>query len=83
MGHEEQHPLLRMDEAGMKEMLTVLSCARARVMCHGYFWTCWKVRAWQPPYRVRSQLRCFQCSHQGGASQLVGSIFPCGQCRML
>eukprot|EP00198_Chlamydomonas_reinhardtii_P014011 XP_001703348.1 predicted protein [Chlamydomonas reinhardtii] len=43
VGHEEQHPLLRMDEAGMKEMLTVLSCARARVMCHGYFWTCWKV----------------------------------------
>ncbi len=44
VGHEEQHPLLRMDEAGMREMLTVLSCARARVMCHGYFWTCWKVR---------------------------------------
>ncbi|KAG2442907.1 hypothetical protein HXX76_002983 [Chlamydomonas incerta] len=43
VGHEEQHPLLRMDEAGMREMLTVLSCACARVMCHGYFWTCWKV----------------------------------------
>ncbi|KXZ56698.1 hypothetical protein GPECTOR_1g629 [Gonium pectorale] len=43
VGHEEAHPLLRMDEAGIREMLLVLACARARVMCHGYYWTCWKV----------------------------------------
>ncbi|GFR41275.1 hypothetical protein Agub_g1950, partial [Astrephomene gubernaculifera] len=43
VGHEEQHPLLRMDEEGIREMLTVLTCARARVMCHGFYWTVWKV----------------------------------------
>lgn len=43
VGHEEQHPLLRVDEAMARELLMVLACARARVLCHGYFWTTWKV----------------------------------------
>lgn len=42
VGHEEQHPLMRIDERGLREMLMVLACSRAKVMCHGYFWTCWK-----------------------------------------
>jgi hypothetical protein len=44
VGHEEQHPLLRLGREGLREMLRVLECARDGVTVFGFQWTCWKVR---------------------------------------
>lgn len=43
IGQEENHPLLQLDEQFAKDLLEVLHCAAQEKLCHGNFWTCWKV----------------------------------------
>ncbi|GAX76301.1 hypothetical protein CEUSTIGMA_g3746.t1 [Chlamydomonas eustigma] len=43
VGHEENHQRLQIDSSLVEEMLEVLDASCQGIMCHGTFWTVWKL----------------------------------------